>query len=458
MKSPGYGKPMTEGAPWKHLVGFAFPILCGSLLQQLYNTVDMVVVGNFSGENELAAIGNTGTTVFLFLAVAIGLAAGNGVVVAQNFGAGRTREVRETAATGIVLLLATGLAASVVGIVFSRFVYVRLVSTPEAILGSTLRYFRIYCAGLVFQFGYNILAAILRAVGDSAATLYFLLTAAVLNVLLDLLFVGGFGWGSTGAAVATDIAQAGSMLAAWIYMTRRYPVFRFKLRDLAPKLAPAKDTLRVGAPIALQLVIVSLGLTLIQRAVNSFGEVMTASFSVGHRVELYLHLPCNAIQATLATYTGQNIGAGRMDRVKLGLRQGLTISILLTAAISTPVWIFADRIVTLFGLSDTAAAYCCSHIRAIALINVILAAYVPLFGVFQGNRHSGIPTVVALCALGSRVLVTYLWKDGEFFGRSIIWWNGAFGFCAGCLVSWIYLLSGLWKTRPAGTPGNVTDS
>ena len=452
MRVPKYGKPMTEGAPWKHLVRFAFPILCGSLLQQFYNTVDMVVVGNFSGQNELAAVGTTGTLVFLFLAIAIGFSAGNGVVVAQNFGAGKTQAVRENAATGIVLLLCLGVGASVVGIAFSRFAYVHLVSTPEAILESTLRYFRIYCAGLVFQYGYNILSAILRAVGDSAATLYFLLTAAVLNVMLDLLFVGVFRWGSAGAAVATDIAQAGSMLAAWVYMARRYPVFRFELRELVMKPVLAKDTLRVGSPIALQLVIVSLGLTLIQRAVNSFGAVMTASFTVGHRIELYLHLPCNALQTTLATYTGQNIGADRMDRVKLGLRQGLTISILLTAVISVPVWVFADRIIAFFALSDAAAAYCTAHLRAIALINVILSAYVPLFGVFQGNRHTGIPTVVALCALTTRVIVTYLWKDGPLFGASIVWWNGAFGFCAGCLVAWIYLLSGLWKRRPAGTP------
>ena len=444
-----YGKAMTGGAPWKHMIRFAFPILCGALLQQLYNTVDMVVVGNFAGQNELAAVGTTGTLVFLFLAVAIGFSAGNCVVVAQRFGARDDRGVRENAATGIVLLLAMGGSATVIGIVFSRFAYVRFVSTPDGILDSTLRYFRIYCAGLVFQFGYNIIAAILRAVGDSAATLYFLLIAAVLNILLDLLFVGVFGWGSAGAAVATDIAQAGSMAAAWCYMARKYPVFRFDLRDLKLRAKQAADTLRVGFPIALQLVIVSLGLTLIQRAVNGFGEVMTASFSVGHRIELYLHLPCNAIQATLATYTGQNIGAGRMDRVKLGARQGLTISILLTAVISVPVWIFADRLVRLFALNDAASAYCVTHVRAIALINVVLAAYVPLFGVFQGNRHTGMPTVVALCALGIRVIVTYLWKDGPIFGASIVWWNGAFGFCTGCLVAWICFLSGRWKRPPA---------
>ena len=424
-----YGRPMTEGAPWKHIVRFAFPILCGSLLQQLYNTVDTIVVGNFSGEDQLAAVGTTGTLVFLFLAVAIGFSAGNGVVVAQHFGAGRDRDVRENAATGILLLLAMGLAASVVGIVFSRFAYVRLVAVPGRILAPTLAYFRIYCAGLVFQFGYNILA----------------------SILLDLLFVGVFRWGCAGAAVATDIAQAGSMAAAWIYMVRKYPVFRFKVRDLVWKSALVRDTLNVGFPIALQLVIVSLGLTLIQRAVNSFGAVMTASFTVGHRIELYLHLPCNAIQATLATYTGQNIGANRMDRVKLGLRQGLTISILLTAVISVPVWVFAGGIVKLFALSDAAAAYCVSHLRAIALINVVLAAYVPLFGAFQGNRHTGMPTVVALCALTTRVIVTYLCKDGPLFGASIIWWNGAFGFGAGLVTAWIFFLSGRWKRRPEGT-------
>ena len=118
--------------------------------------------------------------------------------------------------------------------------------------------------------------------------------------------------------------------------------------------------------------------------------------------------------------------------------------------VSIPVWVFADRIVALFSLDGKATEYCIAHLRAIALINVILAAYVPLFGVFQGNRHTGLPTVVALCALGSRVIVTYLWKDTAFFGASIIWWNGAFGFCTGCLVSWIYFLSGLWKRRPAG--------
>lgn len=448
-----YGKPMTGGVPWKHILRFSLPILAGALLQQLYNTVDTIVVGNFSGERALAAVGTTGTLTFLFLAVAIGFSAGNGVIVSQHFGAADDRMVRRAAATGIVLLLAMGAASSVAGVVFSRIAYVRFVAVPPEILEQTLLYFRIYASGLVFQFGYNILSSILRAVGDSAATLYFLLIASVLNILLDLLFVAVFDWGVAGAAVATNISQAASMAAAWVYMKRRYPVFRYRLRELRCDGGMAKATFRIGFPIALQLVIVSLGLTLIQRAVNGFGQVMTASFTVGHRVELYLHLPCNAFQATLATYTGQNVGANRMDRVRMGARQGVFMSVLITAALSIPVWVFSGEIVRLFALSEGAAIYCNAHIRAIALINVILATYVPVFGVFQGTGHSAIPTCVALCALSLRVFVTYLCKDSGFFGYSIIWWNGAFGFCTGSIVTWCCYLSGRW--RRSGRDGAV---
>ena len=440
-----YGKQMTEGAPLRHIIRFALPIFAGSLLQQLYNTVDTIVVGNFTGEHALAAVGTTGTLTFFFLAIAIGFSVGNGVIVSQYYGAKNDAAVRAAAATGILLLLALGAVSSVAGIVLSRFAYTRFVAVPEGILAPTLLYFRIYCAGLIFQFGYNILASVLRAVGDSAATLYFLLIASVLNIVLDLLFVAVFEWGVAGVAVATNISQAASMAAAWFYMTRKYPVFRYRTRDLVWDKTAAKGTLRVGFPVALQLVIVSLGMSLIQRAVNGFGQAMTASFTVGHRVELYLHLPCNAIQATLATYTGQNIGAGRMDRVELGIRQGVVISILVTALISLPSWLFSEYIIRLFALSGEAAAYCNAHLRAISLLNVILAAYVPLFGLFQGMRHSEVPTYVALCALTSRVAITYLWKDTSFFGASIIWWNGAFGFSTGAAVAWAYYLSRRWE-------------
>ena len=441
------GKSMTEDAPWKHILRFTLPVLAGSLLQQLYNTVDTIVVGRFSGEAALSAVGTTGSFAFLFLALATGFSAGNGVVVAQHYGAGNQKQVRANASTGILLLLGMSVLATIAGLLAAKPAYTHLVAVEEGFLELTLQYFRVYTLGLFFQFGYNIFSSILRAVGDSAATLYFLLISSVSNIILDLLFVAGFKWGVVGAALATDIAQAGSFAAAYFYMTRKYPMFRFKRSELTYDWALAKQTLRAGFPIALQLTIVSFGLTFIQRAVNGFGQVMTASFTVGYRIELYMNLPCSAFQTTLATSTGQNIGAGKMERVKHGVRQALLMSLLLTLCISALVSLLAGNIIGLFNLSEQASVYCRSHIQTIALINIILSLYIPLFGVFQGANHGGAATVVAVGALGMRVLTTYLFRYSALFGHTIIWWNGLFGFGTGFLIAWTYYLSGHWQKK-----------
>ncbi|MCM1062400.1 MAG: MATE family efflux transporter [Eubacterium sp.] len=438
---------LTEGTPWKKILSFMFPVFAGSLLQQLYNTVDTVVVGNFSGEAALSAVGTTGSFTFLFLALATGFSAGNGVIIAQYFGANDEEKVRANASTGILLMLGMGILSTVIGVLVSRPAYTYLVAADESFLDLTLRYFRIYALGMVFQFGYNIFSSILRAVGDSAATLYFLLIASVLNTILDLIFVAVFKMGVAGAALATDIAQAGSFAAAYIYMTKKYPVFRFKPKEFTWDFSLARKTLATGFPITLQLIIVSFGLTFIQRAVNEFGQAMTASFTVGQRIEMYMNLPCNAFQTTLATYTGQNIGAGKIERVKKGAYQTVLMSFLLTVCISAAVWLFSDKIIDIFKISEQAEIYCNSHIKTIAVINIILSLYIPLFGVFQGANHGGAATVVATGALGARVLVTYLFRYSNLFGYTIIWWNGLFGFGAGFLITWGYYLSNLWQKK-----------
>ena len=438
-------KAMTEGAPWRLILRFVLPVLAGALLQQLYNTVDAIVVGNFSGEAALSAVGTTGSLTFMFLAVAMGLSAGNGVIVAQFYGAGDQKQVRNNAAAGILFLMLLGVGASLLGILVARPAFVYIVNVQESYMELTLIYFRIYAIGLVFQFGYNIFASVLRAVGDSAATLYFLLITSILNIVLDLIFVAWFHWGVAGAAAATVISQVVSFLAAYLYMTRKYPVFRFTFRDYRWDGKMIAATIRVGFPITLQMVVASMGMTLIQRAVNGFGQAMTASFTVGQRIEMYLNLPCSSFQTALATYTGQNIGARKLERVRIGVRQTMLITLLMAAVISGVVWVLADQIIILFGLSDQAAEYCLQRLRAVAIFNIILNSYFPLFGVFQGANHSGVPAVVATGALSTRVLVTYLFRNGPLFGFRIIWWNGLFGFGVGFLIAWSYYLSGHWK-------------
>ena len=442
---------MVEGEPWKHILRFALPVLAGSLLQQLYNTADTIIVGKFNGEDALSAVGTTTSFTFLFLALAMGFSAGNGVIVAQHYGAGNEKLVKRSASTGILLLLGMGAASTVIAIILSGPAYTYWLDVPKEILNQTLVYFRIYAVGLVFQFGYNIFSSILRAVGDSAATLYFLLISSLSNIALDLLFVASFKWGVMGAALATDIAQAGSFIAAYIYMIRKYPMFHFGLREFVWDTVLAKKTLIVGLPIALQMAIASLGFTFIQRAVNGFGKAMTASFTVGQRIEMYLNLPCNAFQTTLATYAGQNIGAGRIENVKRGVRQTLAISLIMTLVISAVVWLFADGIISLFGLGSQAIAYCRAHLRTIAFINIVLGMYIPLFGVFQASNHGSACTVVATSALSVRVLVTYLFRYSPFLGYTIIWWNGLFGFGTGFIITWSYYLSRRWQKNSAIT-------
>lgn len=438
-------RTMTEGASWKHILLFALPVLGGAVLQQLYNTVDAIVVGNFAGEMSLSAIGTTGSVVFFFLAIAMGVSAGNGVVIAQHYGANDRKMVRENASTGILLMMGLGILVAIISIIVARPAYAYLIHVPADILDKTVLYFQIYAIGLIFQFGYNCFAAILRAVGDSAATFIFLMIASLMNIGLDLLFVAVFHWDVAGAAIATVISQLASFIAAYIYMIKKYPIFRFKIKEYTWHGAHAAKTIKVGFPIALQLMIVSIGITAIQRAVNEFGQAMMASYTAGHRIEMYLGLPANAFMTTMATYTGQNIGAGKMDRVRTGVWQSVLFSFTMTLFFSAIVFFFATNIAGLFGLSDQALIYCEAHLKTVALTNIILSLYIPLFGLYQGANHSGFPTVIASVALGVRVLVTYLFRYSDFLGYTVIWWNGVFGFTMGLLVTWIYYFSGAWK-------------
>ena len=448
-------RKMTTGTPWVHILRFALPVLASSLLQQLYQTVDTIIVGRYAGEASLAAVGTTGSIFFFFLAVAIGLSGGNGVVVAQFYGAGDEKNVRRAASAGMIFMLILGVIITLFSLVLARPLFTHVVSVPGSFLHLTLLYFRWIAAGIIFICGYNIVSSILRAVGDSAASMYFLLITSVVNVVLDYLFVAVFHWGVTGAAVATVISQIAAFVSAYVYMTVRYPLFRFKIRDFTWDSSLAKHTVRIGFPIALQMMLISIGLTFIQRAVNSFGQTMTASFTVGHRIELYMNMPATAFHTTMATYTGQNIGAGKPSRVKKGVRQTFVLCLGMTLIISAAVWFSADRIIGLFGLTSQAAVYCTEHLHAIALINIILSLYIPLFGVFQGTNHALVPALVAVFAWAVRIAVIFIFKGSNVMGYSIVWWNGAFGFTLGCIITWTYFLSGRWQKNARVAPAPV---
>lgn len=444
-------RTLTQGTPWKCILSFTFPIFAGLLLQQLYNTVDSIVVGNYAGEAPLAAVGACSVLTMAFLAVANGFSAGAGVLIAQLFGAGREDEMRAQASTSLLLMTGIGLACTFLGFLVSRFVLEHVLSTPLSLIPMADAYFRVYSMGLVFQFGYNIVAAILRGVGDSRATLYFLLIASGANIVLDLLFVCWLDMGVIGAALATDIAQAGSCAAAVIYMVRKYPVFRWTMKSLSFSGRLAALSLKIGFPMALQQLTVSFGFVFIQRAVNSYGESMTASFSVAQKIETYLILPASALMTAQGTYTAQNIGAGRLDRVRKGAKQTIVISETASCILATGVLLFAEPIVSIFGLGPQAASFCVAHIQCVAICLAVFAAYFPLLGLFQGANDALYSTCVALTALAIRVAATYILQEVPQISYRMIWWNAIFGWGVGCIIAWVHFLHGRWQAKASAS-------
>lgn len=445
------GRTLTEGTPWKVILSFTLPVLLGILLQQLYNTADTVIVGNFSSEAALSAVGTTACITMLFLAVANGFSAGAGVLIAQMFGAKQENEMRRASITSMFLLLGMGAVTSIVGVLSSRPILQYALGVEGHILSMSDSYLKIYACGLIFQFGYNIVAAILRGVGDSKASLYFLLIACVVNVLLDILFVAGFHWGPAGAGLATDLAQAGSFLAALVYMRRRYPVFCWGRSEWKFDWTTAKEVLTLGLPMALQQAVASLGFVFIQRAVNSYRQGMMASYTVGQRVEAYLDMPVLAFQMTMATYVGQNVGARKLMRVTEGTRQAVILSLSITACLSALVFFFAGSIIRLFDLGTDAAAYCLQHLRFTAVVKLIVASYFPVIGALQGVNCGLTGTVAVGSALAVRVISTYTLCYVPWIGYHIIWGNQVLGFSTACLIVWSYYLSGRWRRR---TPQN----
>ena len=445
---------LLNGAPWKGILRFALPVFLGLLLQQLYNTADTIIVGNFESEDAMSAVGATAVLTMAFLAFANGFSAGAGVIIAQLFGAKKDSELRRNACTSILLMVSMGVICTGIALAINRLMLKYVLNTPADLLEMAVVYFRVYALGLVFQFGYNVVAAVLRGVGDSRATMYFLLIAAVINVVLDIIFVAVLHLGVLGAALATDISQAGCCVAAVIYMVKRYPIFRWKIKQLTFEWKLAWNTLKMGFPMALQQFIVAVGFVFLQRAVNSYEKFMTASFTVAMRVESYIQLPASSLQITQATYTGQNLGASQMERVTKGAKQTFFMSEAVTVILSVIVFVLAAQITKLFNLTEEAKSYCITHLQTTAILLPLLAAYFPILGLFQGADNGFKATIVATTALFVRVLTTYTLCYWPFMGYRIIWWNTAFGWGAGMILTWSMYFHGGWKKKWLNTTKN----
>lgn len=441
---------MTSGVEWKQLLLFALPLMAGNALQQLYNTVDGIIVGNEVGDVALAAVGACAPMTMLFVMLAIGMSAGSSVVIAQYYGAGKIAEMRRTVSTSIILLTVMGAVLSVVGVLVARPFLAGILSVSELYIEYSVSYFSIYAIGLVFQFVYNIFSAILRALGDSRATLYFLLISSVVNLGLDLLFVMGFHWEVAGAAIATVISQAAAAAAAVIYALKKHEVLRFGKGEFRFHPASAKLSLRIAVPNTLQQTIVSCGNLALQRIINDFGAVylgLMSGATAAVRLESFVLIPIFSFNTAQATFTGQNIGAGQVERVQRGRRVNLLMSLAVSATMAVTVFLLKKPLVSLFGVSREGLEYGGLYLSILCPCLIIFCIQMVNGGLLQGAGDIRYLAFVTLSSFALRCVFSYWLAYATSLEYLAVWLSQPLGWCYGLVMYEIRYRRGKWKSK-----------
>lgn len=430
---------MTQGNPTGLLLRFAIPMLIGNIFQQLYSLADSVIVGQFLGADALAAIGATGAVTFLFFSVCNGISAGCGVVTSQYFGAGDPHYTKRAIANAAYIMFAASLVMGVISFLAAPAV-LTLMGTPAEVLENATLYMRMSCIGVPLVAVYNYASSMLRALGDSKTPLYFLIFSCILNIVLDIFCVYNLQLGIFGAALATIIAQMVSGVGCLLYALRTNPYFKLAKEDMQPDWKVISKAVRLGLPMAMQWSLISVSTTIQQAFVNSFGTVAMAAFTTTSRIEGLVHLPYGSISAALATYAGQNYGAGNLKRVRESLKYGLGLAGIFTAVVMVVYLTLAEGIIGLFVKEEAVIALGSTALRLTSWFYIFLAVIYMCRGILNGVGDAlfalinGVVEVVA--RVGSLVLLTGIPAVGMW---SIWWTTGITWFLSALCCLWRYL-------------------
>lgn len=388
---------MTEGPIWKSLLLFALPLMVGNLFQQLYNTVDSMVVGNFVGKEALAAVGSVDPIINTFIGFFTGLATGAGVVISQYYGAKDEEKVSRTVQTTITLTAVMSVVCTTLALL-SLPMLLRFLGTPEDVYGEAEQYLSIYFSGMTGLLFYNMGSGILRAVGDSRRPLYFLIFSTVMNILLDLLFVAVFHMGVAGAAYATILAQALSALLVLAVLTRERDMYRIRWNRLGIDRQLLRRIIYIGLPSALQMMVTSFSNVFIQSYVNRFGSAAMAGWSSYQKLDKLCLLPMQSIALGVTTFVGQNIGADNMERAKKGAPTGARLSLIVATLLIIPVWIFATPLISLFNRDAEVLYYGTLMIRMQMPFFLTLSLNQNYSSALQGAGNTRIPVIIMMCS------------------------------------------------------------
>ncbi len=434
---------MTEGVIWKQLLAFSMPLLVGNLFQQLYNTVDSVVVGNFIGSDALAAVGSSNSLINLIIGMFMGIGTGAGVIISQYYGARDEEKLHWAVHTTMALSLAGGVILIAVGVFLSPLILMWM-GTPDTVMPNSVAYLRIFFCGSLFNLLYNMGAGVLRAVGDSKRPLYYLCVSSVVNIILDLVFVVVFKMGTAGVGYATVIAQAVSSLLTVRALIATEEIYRLVPADLRIDKRMMVRILKLGIPSGIQQSIISLSNVIVQANVNSFGSAAMAGFGAYSKIDGFAMLPLQSFCLASTTFTGQNIGAKKSRRVKQGIFQGVVISLAYTALISVILYWNAKRILGIFSPDTGVIAYGYRTMLILLPFYWTIAIHQILMGSIRG---SGRTMVSMLIGVGNMCILRMIYINllVPFFpSYTAVMWCYPITWMTTTLMDCIYTIKARW--------------
>ncbi len=430
-------EPMTKGPIWKRMVLFALPLLLGNLFQQMYNTVDSLIVGNFLGSTALAAVSSSGSLIFMLIGFLSGIASGAGVIISGAFGAGDTPKLQKAVHTTVAMGLVAGLIMTGIGVVLSPKILLWM-DTPQNVMPQSVAYLQIYFSGSLGFVMYNIFVGILQAVGDSRHPLYYLIASSVINLVLDIVFIEVFHTGVGGAALATVISQVISALLCFRQLHRTRETYRLQLRRIRFDGKLLKKILMVGLPSGVQSSIIAFANVVVQSNINAFGEMAMAGYGAYSKVEGFGFLPINSFNMALTTFVGQNLGAREYERTRKGAKFGIVMTMVLAELIGVMVFLFAPQLIAAFDSSEEVVRFGIEKARTAALFYCLLAYSHSIAAVLRGAGKAIVPMVIMM-TFWCVVRVTFLSITIPLtHSIQMVYWVYPMTWALSSLTFWIY--------------------
>lgn len=436
---------LTEGKVWKVIVRFAVPLLVGNLLQQFYNITDSIIVGQFLGKEALAAVSASFFIYYFIISLVIGVGSGTTVVISQLFGAKQYQKVQLAFSSFFIFMLVGGIILSIAGIIFAEPVF-RLTNTPEEVIPQAVAYFRIYIGGTFLFVTFNSIISILRGVGVSVRPMLFILITTVLNIAFDLLFILVFKWGIEGAARATVVSQGIGMCIALAYVNNTHPLLSIKKQDMLFDWKLFKESLKIGLPTSVQQCAIALGLIALLGIVNSFGTNTLTAYGAAGKIDTIITQAVLTLSGALAAFCGQNIGAGRLDRVKKGVQFTMYTNIALGLLTFAAVYLFGNEMMRIFTKDIDVVAIGKEYLLIIGGFFIVHGALNVYNGALRGAGDTLFPMITSLvCLWLIRIPLAYYLSS--WLGRNGIWWAIGISITIGLIVTFVYYKIGFWKRR-----------